>query len=95
MNLYREEHIVHLVDLSIEASESFVFMVSPCSQNQTKKCILCDLFRNMTHVAVNFTVRFFGVGYQAIEPLERNLVTEGMLGNRPIKFVAIEANDGQ
>lgn len=95
MNLYRVEHIVHLVDLSIEVSESFGLMVSPCSQNQTEKCILCDLFRNMTRVAVNFTVRFFGVGYQAIEPLERNLVTEGMLGNRPIKFVVIEANDGQ
>lgn len=49
----------------------------------------------MTHVAVNFTVRLFGVGYQAIELLERTLMTEGMLGNRPIKFVAIEANDGQ
>ena len=60
-----------------------------------KKCILYDLFRNMTHVAVNFTVRFVGVGYQAIEPLERTLATEGMLGNRPIKFVAIEGNDGQ
>ena len=64
-------------------------------QNQTEKCILYDLFRNMTHVAVNFTVRFVGVGYQAIEPLERTLATEGMLGNRPIKFVAIEGNDGQ
>ena len=49
----------------------------------------------MTHVAVNFTVRFVGVGYQEIEPLERTLATEGMLGNRPIKFVAIEGNDGQ
>ena len=49
----------------------------------------------MTHVAVNFTVRFVGIGYQAIEPLERTLATEGMLGNRPIKFVAIEGNDGQ
>lgn len=68
---------------------------APWSQNLTKKWLLCDLFRNMTHVAVNFTVRFVGVGYQAIEPLERTLVTEGMLGNRPIKFVAIEANDGQ
>ena len=70
-------------------------MESVLKSKSDKKSMLLRSFRNMTHVAVNFTVRFFGVGYQAIEPLERTLVTKGMLGNRPIKFVAIEANDGQ
>ena len=49
----------------------------------------------MTHVAVNFTVRFNGTGYKDVEPLETSLLSRNMLGSTPIKFVSMEANDGK
>lgn len=53
-----------------------------------------DPFRNMTHVAVNFTVQFRGIGYKIIEPLETSLASRGMLGNTPIRFVEMDSIDG-
>ena len=53
-----------------------------------------DSFRNMTHVAVNFTVQFHGIGYKIIESLETSLASRGMLGNMPIRFVEMDSIDG-
>ena len=49
----------------------------------------------MSHVAVNFTVRFRGTGYKEIVPLETSLLSKRRLGSTPIKLIAMEANDGQ
>lgn len=48
----------------------------------------------MTHVAVNFTVQFHGIGYKIIEPLETSLASRRMLGNMPIRFVEMDSIDG-
>lgn len=50
---------------------------------------------NLTQLAVNFTVRFKRTGYKEIEPLETSIASRGMLGSTPVKFVAMEANDGK
>ena len=46
-------------------------------------------------MAVNFTVRFKGTGYKEIEPLETSIVSTSMLGSAHVRFVAMEANDGE
>ena len=53
-----------------------------------------NCFRNLTNVAVNFTVRFRETGYKQIEPLEKSIVSTSMLGTTPIRLVSMEANDG-
>ena len=44
--------------------------------------------------AVTFTVRFKGTGYKQIQPLETSIVSTSMLGSIPVKYIAMEANDG-
>lgn len=44
---------------------------------------------------MNFTVRFKRTGCKEIEPLEASIVSRGILGSIPVKFVAMEANDGK
>ena len=53
-----------------------------------------DPYSNMTHVAVNFTVQFHGIGYKMIEPLETSLASRGMLGSMPVTFVDMVSIDG-
>ena len=65
-------------------------------QLEIPELVLCyDFFRSLSDLAVNFTVRFKGTGYKEIEPLETSLLSRRMLGSSPVRFVAMEANDGQ
>lgn len=53
------------------------------------------IFRRVTDLAANFTVRFTGTGYKVIEPLDTSIQLMGMLSSSPVKLIGMEANDGK
>ncbi|XP_027060265.1 protein sidekick-2-like, partial [Pocillopora damicornis] len=63
-------------------------------QNNSLLSVDNFVFWNVTNVAANFTIRFKGTEYREIEPLQTSLVSQSMLGNRPIRLLSkLTAND--